>query len=245
MGSTPGHCLLLVFIYFHLITTNILTCQEAIINTSCILFSSSQNGMTGLMHAAYKGNTEACNTLLENGADVNSNFQSDGVQNNLGLIPILNRLGNEAIHNVRQPCVLCDYCLPFSTLQYTPLMFATIAGDCLFAFPFSPSFLPCALLSSLPPLPPYFLSKAPHSLLLSLPQLGHANTVELLLQAGAKTNTVNNAGKTAVQLGAFVGESLTSLIPRPHGQREKWPGYEASLHRYISYIFLVYREAKH
>ena len=55
--------------------------------------------------------------------------------------------------------------------------------------------------------------------------------MELLLQAGAKTSTVNNAGKTAVQLGAFVGESLTSLIPRPHGQREKWPGYEASLRR--------------
>ena len=190
-------------------------------HTSYLLFSSSQNGMTGLMHAAYKGNTEACNTLLENGADVNSNFQSDGVQHNLSLIPILNRLGNEAKHNVRQLCALCDYWLPFCTLQYTPLMFATIAGNCLFAFPFSPSFLPYALLSSLPPLPPHFLSKAPDSLLLSLPQLGHANIVELLLQAGAKTNTVNNAGKTAVQLGAFVGESVTSLVPRPRGHREK------------------------
>ena len=110
-------------------------------------------------------------------------------------------------------------------------MFATIAGNYLFAFPFSPSFLPCGLPPFLPPLPPHFLSKALHSLLLSLPQLGHANTVELLLQAGAKTSTVNNARKTAVQLGAFVGESVTSLIPRPHGQREKWPGYEASLRR--------------
>lgn len=88
---------------------------------------SSQNGMTGLMHAAYKGNTEACNTLLENGADVNSNFQSDGVKRNLSLIPILNRLGNEAKHIVYASC---DYCLPLSTLQYTPLMFATIAGNC-------------------------------------------------------------------------------------------------------------------
>lgn len=127
-------------------------------------FRSSQNGMTGLMHAAYKGNTEACNTLLENGADVNSNFQSDGVKCNLSLIPILNRLGNEAKHNVYASC---DYCLPLSTLQYTPLMFATIAGNCppslsLHLF----SILPLTLLP--PPLPPQFLSKDLHSLFLSL-----------------------------------------------------------------------------
>ena len=116
------------------------------------------------MHAAYKGNTEACNTLLENGADVNSNFQSDGVKCNLSLIPILNRLGNEAKHNVYASC---DYCLPLSTLQYTPLMFATIAGNCppslsLHLF----SILPLTLLP--PPLPPQFLSKDLHSLFLSL-----------------------------------------------------------------------------
>ena len=107
--------------------------------------------MTGLMHAAYKGNTEACNTLLENGADVNSNFQSDGVKCNLSLIPILNRLGNEAKHNVYASC---DYCLPLSTLQYTPLMFATIAGNCplslsLHLFSILPLFILSSLLLSL------------------------------------------------------------------------------------------------
>ena len=45
-------------------------------------------------------------------------------------------------------------------------------------------------------------------------QLGHANIVELLLQAGAKTNTTNNGGKTAVQLGAFIGESVVCVSVR-------------------------------
>ena len=30
--------------------------------------------------------------------------------------------------------------------------------------------------------------------------------VELFLQAGARTSAVNNVGKTAAQLGAFVGQ---------------------------------------
>ena len=157
------------------------------------------------MHAAYKGNTEACNTLLENGADVNSNFQSDGVKRNLSLIPILNRLGNEAKHIVYASC---DYRLPLSTLQYTPLMFATIAGNC-------PPSLSLHLFSILS-LSPQFLSKYLHSLFFfhSPSQLGHANIVELLLQAGAKTNTTNNGGKTAVQLGAFIGESVVCVSVR-------------------------------
>ena len=70
-------------------------------------------------------------------------------------------------------------------------------------------------------LSPQFLSKDLHSLFFvffhSPSQLGHANIVELLLQAGAKTHTTNNGGKTAVQLGAFIGESVVCvcLCARP------------------------------
>ena len=35
--------------------------------------------MTALLHTAYKGNREASQLLIERGADVNSNLQSDGV----------------------------------------------------------------------------------------------------------------------------------------------------------------------
>ena len=136
------------FSYFHLI-----------INTSCILFSSSQNGMTGLMHAAYKGNTEACNTLLENGADVNSNFQSDGVQHNLGLIPILSRLGNGTINTALDTCVCCVtivcLSLPYSThpsclLQSQVIICLPSLSLPLFSHvAFLPSFLLSLLISSL------------------------------------------------------------------------------------------------
>ena len=38
---------------------------------------------------------------------------------------------------------------------------------------------------------------------------GHPGMVELFLRAGARTSAVNNVGKTAAQLGAFVGQSAT------------------------------------
>ena len=37
-------------------------------------------------------------------------------------------------------------------------------------------------------------------------RIGHKDTVLLLLQAGARRSTVNNMGKTVMQLGSFVGE---------------------------------------
>ena len=40
---------------------------------------SLQDEMTALMHAAYKGNIEACRKLLEHGADVNWHGHKDGV----------------------------------------------------------------------------------------------------------------------------------------------------------------------
>lgn len=36
--------------------------------------------------------------------------------------------------------------------------------------------------------------------------LGHKDTVLTLLQAGARSSTVNNMGKNVMQLGSFVGE---------------------------------------
>lgn len=82
-----------------------------------------KGGMTALMHCAYRGNRDGCSLLLEKGANVNLQQESDG---------------------------------------YTPLMFATIAGK--------------------------------------------TATVQLLLEAGAKTSSENKIGKTAAQLGAFVGQ---------------------------------------
>ncbi|XP_064388098.1 ankyrin repeat and MYND domain-containing protein 2-like [Halichondria panicea] len=82
-----------------------------------------KGGMTGLMHCAYRGHTGGVSLLLERGANVNSQQESDG---------------------------------------YTPLMFATIAGQ--------------------------------------------SEVVDQLLEAGATTTTLNKIGKTASQLGAFVGQ---------------------------------------
>lgn len=64
--------------------------------------------MTALMHCAYHGNNEACALLLEKGADVNSNTQHNGV-------------GFQSIS------LIC-FKLFLLFLQYTALMFATIAG---------------------------------------------------------------------------------------------------------------------
>ena len=82
---------------------------------------------------------------------------------------------------------------------------------------FSPSFLflfspPSSSPSSIP------LQRSSQlvSFTLSPSQLGHASVVELLLQAGAKTNTTNNGGKTAVQLGAFIGESVVRVCAPMH-----------------------------
>ena len=38
-----------------------------------------QDGMTSLMHAAYRGNVALCQTLLEHKADANWNSHKDGV----------------------------------------------------------------------------------------------------------------------------------------------------------------------
>ena len=38
----------------------------------------SQNGMTPLMHAAYKGKADMCRLLLQHGADVNCNEHEHG-----------------------------------------------------------------------------------------------------------------------------------------------------------------------
>ncbi len=61
--------------------------------------------MTGLMHCAYRGHTGGVSLLLERGANVNSQQESDGV---------------------RESVSVCMYAM--LPIQYTPLMFATIAG---------------------------------------------------------------------------------------------------------------------
>ena len=43
------------------------------------MFTPLQDGMTALMHAAYRGSVEACQKLLEHRADVNWNGHKDGV----------------------------------------------------------------------------------------------------------------------------------------------------------------------
>ena len=53
--------------------------QLQLIIKPSIIFSISQDGTTPLSHAAYKGNTEACNILLEHGADVNLAQHEDKV----------------------------------------------------------------------------------------------------------------------------------------------------------------------
>ncbi|KAL5469366.1 hypothetical protein EMCRGX_G030616 [Ephydatia muelleri] len=88
-----------------------------------------RDGMSALMHAAFKGNVEACEMLIARGADVNCNLQTD-----------------------------C----------YTALMFATVAG--------------------------------------------HVDVVKVLLAAGARTSAVNNFGKTAAELGAFLGQHTCAQV---------------------------------
>eukprot|EP00795_Rhopilema_esculentum_P003723 gene3723-14998_t len=89
-----------------------------------------KNGMTALMHAAYKGDNESLDVLITHGADVNRKSSDHG---------------------------------------YTPLMFATLAGS--------------------------------------------TECVQLLLDAGADPSIENKIGKTATQLGAFVGRhDCVSLI---------------------------------
>ena len=121
--------------------------------------------MTALMHCAYHGNNDACTLLLERGADVNSNAQQNGVWHCLS-----------SLFNI--PLYLFHFCL-----QYTALMFATIAGQS--------------------ELVPNYNIIAKFITFVSIK--GHKDTVLLLLHAGARRSTVNNMGKNVMQLGSFVG----------------------------------------
>ncbi len=110
------------------------------------------------MHCAYRGHTSGVSLLLKRGANVNSQQESDGVNE-----------GNICV------CVCVTMSPLYSTLH-----------SCLLPSPVSLLASVCVLAAPI--------------------YTGQNDTVDQLLGAGAATTTLNKIGKTAAQLGAFVGQ---------------------------------------
>ena len=71
----------------------------------CVCTASLQSGMTSLMHAAYNGNLEACETLLKHGADVNCNLHEHYVS---GKLPLSHSLTELSTHMEHKYCIVCS-----------------------------------------------------------------------------------------------------------------------------------------
>ncbi|XP_047736035.1 ankyrin repeat and MYND domain-containing protein 2 isoform X4 [Hyalella azteca] len=116
--------------------------ENLLIRGEATVHDTDSTGMTGLMHAAYKGFTDMCKMLIKQGSDVNADSHSH---------------------------------------SYYPLHFA-------------------ALSSSL-------------------------DTVQLLLEHGAKTYKTNSLGRTAAQMAGFVGQSSCVALINNHVDRSELRRY--------------------
>lgn len=79
-------------------------CLHACVSACVCVRCPLQTGMTPLMHAAYKGNLDACETLLKHGADVNCNLHEHCVS---GALCHLRIHSQKAPHHSCEPQVLC------------------------------------------------------------------------------------------------------------------------------------------